>query len=162
MKDILYNPVFHDRRNNGRHYYFGNQVLPEIEWSTIIDIFNYCAVNNLPVKKLPNTGFVFEHHNNVKEIVELQELYSKLEPNLPCTVHIYVSFLEISATFGRHKDTSDVLFWQAIGATQWEIEDNGIHSYILKQNDMIYIPRGMYHNVKPLTPRVGISLGIDY
>ena len=52
----------------------------------------------------------------------------------------------------------DVYFWQIQGSTKWEFDSL---SYILNPGDLIYVPRGVYHSVFPLTPRVGISFGAE-
>ena len=70
--------------------------------------------------------------------------------------HTYVNLLASDIGFGRHKDTMDVWFWQAIGETEWYF-DNG-EVYHLVPGDMIEIPAGVYHRVVSKTPRCGISM----
>ena len=48
-------------------------------------------------------------------------------------------------------------YWQVQGKTKWKFDDE---SHILNSGDLIIIPKGVYHNVKPLGPRVGISMSI--
>ena len=42
------------------------------------------------------------------------------------------------------------------------IDDDGNHEYDLVEGDMLFIPAGMYHASTPITPRVGLSIGLDY
>ena len=163
MEHIFENKSFLDCRVKGKHFYFSKQTLPVITWDDVIACFNLNAINKLEIRELGNYGIVLHNYTGIDHADTLLKYYSKLDPVVSSSAHVYISFLETSNTFGKHKDTSDVLFWQAIVSTHWVIEDNGsVFNYILKQNELIYVPRGMYHSVTPLTPRVGISLGLDY
>ncbi len=78
------------------------------------------------------------------------------------SAHMYISLSKRSKTFDKHKDNSDVWFWQCIGKTKWEIfESDTIYSYILEPGDFIYVPKNMFHKTTPLSSRVGISFGVD-
>jgi ribosomal protein L16 Arg81 hydroxylase len=61
-----------------------------------------------------------------------------------------------TGTFGNHVDTMEVIYWQCQGQTLWIIDQREQH--ILKPGDLITVPAGTYHNVIPLTPRLGISM----
>jgi quercetin dioxygenase-like cupin family protein len=50
----------------------------------------------------------------------------------------------------------EVIYWQCQGQTLWIIDQREQH--ILKPGDLITVPAGTYHNVIPLTPRLGISM----
>jgi ribosomal protein L16 Arg81 hydroxylase len=63
----------------------------------------------------------------------------------------------VSETFGRHKDSMDVYFWQIQGSTRWEFDNI---NYVLAPGDLIYVPKETYHNVVPLGPRAGISMSL--
>ena len=69
------------------------------------------------------------------------------------TAHLYFNISTKAETFGKHKDTMDVYYWQCQGVTHWIVEDKNV---ILNPGDLIYIPTGMYHSVTPLSPRLGI------
>jgi ribosomal protein L16 Arg81 hydroxylase len=162
--NFLKDKIFLEKKNKQQHYFFS--VKGEwltLSWETVVNCLNFNIVNNLFVKELPNYGLVLHNYNNISIIKEILKEFSLLDVSASNSAHLYISFTEISNTFGRHKDTSDVLFWQSIGSTKWIIEeDNKFFTYILKPNDFIYVPKNMYHTVVPLTPRVGVSFGLDY
>ena len=70
-------------------------------------------------------------------------------------MHVYTSFGENSSTFGRHKDSMDVIIVQSIGSVCYSFDDGKI--YKLDPGDSIYIPKGVYHNPIVLEPRVTLS-----
>ena len=70
-------------------------------------------------------------------------------------MHIYTSFGENSSTFGRHKDSMDVIIVQSIGSICYSFDDGKI--YKLDPGDSIYIPKNVYHNPIVLEPRVTLS-----
>ena len=72
--------------------------------------------------------------------------------------HSYINLLQSSRTFGDHNDTMNVNFWQGDGVTKWVI--NGKDEYLLHPGDLIQIPKGINHNVVPLTPRFGVSFSV--
>ena len=162
--NFLQDKIFLEKRNKNQHYFFDTNEEPlTLSWDTVIDCLNYNIVNNLSVKVLPNFGIVIYNYNNNTSIKKILKAFSLLDATVPVSAHLYISFTDVSGTFGRHNDTSDVLFWQSIGSTKWIIEEKTeTYTYILKPNDFIYIPKNMYHTVIPLTPRVGVSFGLDY
>lgn len=72
-------------------------------------------------------------------------------------VTLYFSFLPEAHTHGIHRDTTDVFIWQQQGEMQIDVYDKQKYSYTLSPGDLIFIPEGMYHNTKPLTPRATLS-----
>lgn len=79
-------------------------------------------------------------------------------------------------SFKVHRDTMDVLYVQVLGSVDWtiwetdsEVEEFSPHdntgTQIWKQTmvpgDAIWIPRGIFHHVKPLSGRVGFSFGVE-
>ena len=92
--------------------------------------------------------------------------------NISC--HAYCGFTNYSKSFNIHKDQMDVLYLQVIGDTEWSIWESDLDEKeitpdqgkcILKEKFIpgkwIWVPRGTYHFVKPITPRVGFSFGIE-
>ena len=90
--------------------------------------------------------------------------------------HAFCGFTDYSKSFNIHKDKMDVLYLQAIGDVELSIwvshidknktqisSDQG--SCIFKEKftpgKWIWIPRGTYHLIEPITPRVGFSFGIE-
>ena len=75
---------------------------------------------------------------------------------------VYHTDTDKAKTFGKHVDDLDVYFLQVIGETQFTVwEDDEEYVHILKPGDMLHIPAGLYHDTVPLTPRVGISYGVE-
>ena len=72
-------------------------------------------------------------------------------------VTLYFSFLPEAHTHGIHRDTTDVFIWQQQGQIEIDVYDKQKFSYTLSPGDLIFIPEGMYHNVKPQTARATLS-----
>ena len=58
-------------------------------------------------------------------------------------------------TYGKHKDNIDVYFWQVQGISEWIINEEHI---LLNPSDLLFVEKGVYHEVIPKTPRAGISM----
>lgn len=119
-------------------------------WEVILNNFNDSHVNNELIKH-SNFGFFVSH--NAKNIPEVKKVLKILKLK---EAHLYFNIC-ISNTFGRHKDSMDVYFWQIQGSTKWEFDSL---SYILNPGDLIYVKKEIYHNVIPLGPRAGISMSL--
>ena len=162
MYEFLNDSIFLENRKNKKHHFFKDVDLCPPTWQDIIQELNNSIVEKRNVAVLSNLGFVFHQGQNVPGIAELIDKISDLDKLVPCTAHCYISFLETADNFGRHKDNADVLFWQMIGKTKWVVEDDVTVTYELEPNDVIYVPKKMYHTVIPLTPRAGMSFGLEY
>jgi len=117
-------------------------------WNKLLFDLNYSHINN-ELFKNTSPGFFVSH--SAYRIKKVQKVLKKL--NLK-EAHLYINVLD-SKTFGPHKDECDVWFWQVKGKTIWEVENN---QYTLEEGDLIYIPKGILHNVIPIGPRAGISM----
>lgn len=160
--NFLKNEDFISNRQNKKHYVFRNLNLETPSWSDILSHLNRNIVSNARMKVLDNLGFVYFDADCMPEVNKLLSEIRQLTDKT-CSAHCYISLLEISNTFGRHNDNADVFFWQVQGSTKWQVEQGiQVYEYTLLPNDIIYIPRFMVHEVTPLTPRAGISFGIDY
>jgi ribosomal protein L16 Arg81 hydroxylase len=74
----------------------------------------------------------------------------------------YISLSSESATYGRHNDVMDVWCWQMTGYTLWKVEGHKRNfEKVLEPGELIYVPRGMWHDTKPMTPRAGLSFGAE-
>jgi ribosomal protein L16 Arg81 hydroxylase len=111
-------------------------------------------------RELKNYGFVLKNGHLLDKVEKIRLKIHEIRSEEPiCTAHLFVSFTKFSQTFGKHKDTTDVYYIQALGNTKWNIEEeNVIYNYELSEGDMIYIPKHMYHTPIPTGPRVGISV----
>lgn len=159
--DFLNDIGFLDNRKNRKHHVFRNLNLNCPGWGEILNCLNKDAVSNKKIKTLDNLGFVYYNADRMSAVEKLLKAIQTLSDR-PCSAHCYISLLEVSGTFGRHNDSSDVFFWQVQGHTRWTVEQEKNYEYELFPNDLIYIPRFVFHTVQPLSPRVGISFGIDY
>lgn len=158
---FLQDKKFAEQKKLNRHYFVKNIDYDLPSWEDVLKSFDRCIRDNKKLKILDKLGFVFfeaekiNHVNRLKYDIETHY-------NRECSAHCYMSLLSESATFGRHNDESDVFFWQILGRSKWYVEDQKVCEYELYPNDLIYIPRGVVHEVNPLEPRVGISFGLDY
>jgi len=121
-----------------------------LTWQECLNNFNESVVNNELIK-YKELGFFVSHsaHKIEKLKIILKDLNLKI-------AHLYFNVSIQENNFGPHKDPDDVYFWQCQGITQWTIENKDV--YILEPGDLIIVPKNILHNVKALTPRVGISM----
>lgn len=150
-------------RKNNYHYVIRNIGAVRPTWEDIFFNLEKSLQENSLVKHLePYTIITHNAAHHVKCVNDILNQIQKLNPNATGTAHAYICLTALSQTFGNHCDDSEVFFWQAIGKTKWKITDRGkIFEYTLQENDLVYIPVGIYHDVITLTPRVGISFGLD-
>lgn len=162
MFNFLKDSKFLSQRQNKKHHVFRNLNLENPSWDELLKNLNRNIISKTKIKILDNLGFVYFDAEKMQAVDNLLSEIKKITDK-SCTAHCYISLLEISATFGRHNDNADVFFWQVQGSTLWRVEeDSKIFEYKLSVNDIIYIPRFTIHEVVPLGPRAGISIGIDY
>ena len=120
-------------------------------WDELLFDLNYSHLNQEEIKN-SSSGF-FVSHNSYR-IPRVAYILKKLNLKI---AHLYINILQNS--FGEHKDIMDVWFWQVKGSTKWVIENK--EEYLLEEGDLIYIPKGILHNVIPLGPRAGISMSYE-
>ena len=170
MFDFLLNQDYIKARNEDDFFFFGNINIPIPTWTDVLQEFDreykiHLHHNNNDIfKTMPRLGFVlhdFKHVPIVKRLLySLSQTHNK--PNQHFTALCYISLSSESETYGRHNDTMDVWCWQMLGFTLWQVEGrNQNFEKILEPGNLIYIPRGMWHNTKPLTPRAGLSFGAE-
>jgi|TARA_B110000483_G_scaffold203561_1_gene245930 mannose-6-phosphate isomerase-like protein (cupin superfamily) len=120
-------------------------------WQNILNNLNDSVKNNEEVKHRC-LGFFFSDEAN--KILEVQKVLEELKLN---NAHLYINITENGGTYGRHCDIIDVYYWQVQGETIWKFDNE---EYVIKPGDLITVPKGVYHNVIPLGPRVGVSMSI--
>lgn len=97
-----------------------------------------------------------------KPILHLADHISKEYNDAPVTAQTMISFMSRSGNYGKHVDEVDVYILQALGLVDvsvWENENE--YKYQLTPGHMIHIPKGLYHQITPLSPRVSISYGVE-
>lgn len=159
--NFLNDPAFLEARKNKKHFLFKNVNLILPTWGQIIDTLDASLRENLLVKITDNFGIVTHNGEKIDSVNIFLKQLSKLDKLQSPSAHCYISLTSFSKSFGKHKDTADVWYWQAIGSVKWSVYDDTYYEYILEPNDVVYVPALMYHESVPLTPRVGISLGLD-
>tara|TARA_B100001564_G_C20212924_1_gene478110 strand:- start:84 stop:536 length:453 start_codon:yes stop_codon:yes gene_type:complete len=90
----------------------------------------------------------------------LRPIFEKVNEEMNTKVlHIYTSFGSNSPTFGRHKDSVDVLIIQSIGQIKYKIDNDTMNFDIVSLNpgDGLIIKRGIYHTPIIEEPRVTLS-----
>ena len=138
-----------------------------LDWTDVIDNLNYTIDNHLFFKKFENYGFVTHNGYTIPKCRTILNLIYKNNldhPKEAFTAHIYTSFTTLSATFDEHIDaTTDVWFWQCIGITKWEFTFNSNKiEELLFPGDILFIPKGIPHKTTPMTPRSGVSFGLEH
>ena len=121
------------------------------EWQELLENFNQAVKSNKEIKHNP-LGFFFS--DEAHKINCIKDVLKDLKLN---TAHLYMNICEDGDTYGRHCDDVDVYYWQVQGKTKWDFDDK---NFTLNSGDLIYVPKGTYHNVTPLGPRAGISMSI--
>ena len=133
------------------------KTVKSVEWSDVIKKlaieFDTGSVNFIAEHKtVPPTfamhsnyipGSISDAYNEVKDATGIDEM------------HIYASLGSSSSTYGKHKDTMDVLIVAAIGSIIYKF-DNDL-SYTLDPGDSVFIPKGVYHEPLVVEPRVTLS-----
>lgn len=70
----------------------------------------------------------------------------------------YFSFFPYAESHGIHMDASPIFHWQHLGQSQWTVYENDTpYTYILNPGDCLFIPEKVYHDVLPLTARLGLT-----
>ena len=120
-----------------------------LTWNEIFLNFDLASKSKELIKHNP-IGFFVSH--SAWRIERLKPIMKDLEVD---DAHLYFNITTVGDNFGNHKDDEDVYFWQCQGLSKWLIENK---EYILEPGDLIIVPAGVYHNVKALTPRAGVSM----
>jgi len=133
-----------------------------LSWDEIIDLNNKHVLNNQSIKHIEKNIINYQTKNVQHKKTKLIESFIKnLFPNIYIDVDLYGSFENSVGGFKLHSDVESTI----LHVQQGEVIVNvltGSMSYVfdLKQNDMIYIKKGIYHAVMGLTPRFLTSYGI--
>ena len=123
-----------------------------VSWEDAFRNWNESLTNNEWIK--PGVGHFVSHRAD--RIPEVQVALKDLNISV---AHLYIGIDVTSPGYGKHVDMTDVYFWQQKGSTRWEFDTGDV--FILKEGDMVYVPKGVYHEVTSLEARFGISMCSD-
>jgi len=171
MFEFLHKAEYLSARNNEDYFHFGKVNVPIPSWQEILTEFDreykiHLTTNYKDIFKFQDKlGFVLHEcqeipiiKNFLKSISSTHSIRSKQN----FTALAYISLSSESATYGRHKDVMDVWCWQMTGFTLWRVEGRYRNfEKVLEPGELIYVPRGMWHDTKPMTPRAGLSFGSE-
>lgn len=161
-----------------KHKLLPKQTNNLFKWDDAIEILGYYCQNNLLNKALtdepdPNkcdyyytlalTSIQLNMPHMVEHVyknINIEEEHNKHIQNkyIP-DIALYMSLAPNAMSHGIHRDASDVYFWQQLGITKWVVYDNGKHTYDLTPGDILFIPKGIYHDTLSSSPRAGLSIG---
>jgi hypothetical protein len=165
MYEFLNNKDFLKARRDKQYFIFRNVIKENLTWEEVIQDIDQSLEKKYEIKTRFKFGIVT--HNAAEHITKVDNFLNaihKLDPLLNKTAHIYTSLSSQTRDGELHWDRSDVWYWQTIGNAEVELANNieeGSITHRLQPGDVIYFPEGMHHKVISLTPRVGVSLGLD-
>jgi mannose-6-phosphate isomerase-like protein (cupin superfamily) len=172
MFQFLYDTNYIAARNNEDYYHFGHVKIPTPSWDQILLEFDreyqiHLKTDYKDIFKVQDKfGFVLHRFEQIPVVGEFLKQISRTHnvrrhpQNF--TALAYISLSAESATYGRHHDVMDVWCWQMTGHTLWKVEGRKRNfEKVLEPGELIYVPRGMWHDTKPMTPRAGLSFGCE-
>jgi len=116
-------------------------------------------INKTHFRDLGNGGYTL---GGLHQLIDYKSFLDELQLLLPeyyPRAGMYVSSRADSKTFPLHTDPGQYLWvWQIIGETPWEV---GNQSFILKENDMLFINPGTPHRAIPNSPRASITFSLE-
>ena len=121
-----------------------------VTWEELFENYDYSTKNNR-LTAIFYDGFFQAHDGHMIE--KLKPVLKALDCN---EAFAFFNLTTASKTWPKHKDDYDVIYWQCIGKTLWKVEGRG--DFLLEPGDLIYIPKGIYHEVIAITPRLGFSM----
>lgn len=112
---------------------------------------------------------------------DILDKMNKFFVNNTSSCHIFSGIVNDSGSFPVHKDGMDVLYLQVKNSITWKIyphkdgsryntnkdlkitppAERSCFSRTLNPGDMMWVPRGTYHQVVTTEPRVGFSFGVE-
>lgn len=165
MYKFLNDPGFIQARKNRQHFVFRDVIKQNLEWDDVILDIDQSLIKKYLIKVRYKFGIIT--HNAEEHLGQVNDFLNaihELDPTLNKTAHIYTSLSSQTRDGEFHWDKSEVWYWQTIGDVDVEVAENeksNKTTYRLHPGDVIYFPEGLLHRVISLTPRVGVSLGLD-
>lgn len=75
----------------------------------------------------------------------------------------------LDSNYELHYDGTDVFHFQCLGTSEWQLSktkedfDSGIQdTLVMNPGDLMFIPKGTWHKVRSLSPRVGMTMNYNY
>ena len=97
-----------------------------------------------------------ESYYDTLHITDYKQQKEKENADIDCI--FYFSFFPNAESHGIHYDASPIYHWQHLGQAQWTVYENDTpYTYILNPGDCLFIPEKVYHDVLPLTARLGLT-----
>jgi len=133
-----------------------------LSWEDVIFCIDKAVNYDSGMHILDNFGMIIHNVEQYPTIGTMLSEFSKLDPQYAADARWFISMASSSGCFPKHQDYYDVWYWQTIGEIDWIVWDDDIeYKYTLKPNDLIFIPRDMWHQTTSRMPRAGISFGIN-
>jgi len=143
-----------------------------LSWEEIVNITNKNMINGGLMMTLERPNYLPNHNNalnyqakrvQVNKLKPIELTLKKLFPEQHHETDIYGCYVNSAGGLRLHKDVESTVLHLQQGEAIINIV-TGEFSYIfdMKQNDMIYIKKGVFHSVMGLTPRFLTSYGIFY
>ncbi len=171
MFEFLHYRDYLNARNNEDYYHFGFVDVPIPGWEEILQEFDreykiHLSTDYKDIFKFQERlGFVLHECHAIPVVRDFLKSISQvhtIRKNQNFTALAYISLSSESGTYGRHNDVMDVWCWQMTGYTLWKVEGRQRNfEKVLEPGELIYVPRGMWHDTKPMTPRAGLSYGSE-
>lgn len=171
MFEFLKSEEYLGAREHEDYYHFGYVDVPRPSWEEILleldrEYQIHLSTDYKDIFKVQERlGYVLHEVQAIPIVNDFLSAISKhhsVRTNQHFTALAYISLSSESATYGRHNDVMDVWCWQMTGYTLWKVEGRRRDfEKVLEPGELIYVPRGMWHDTKPMTPRAGLSFGSE-
>lgn len=129
-------------------------------WTTIINMIDSHPRDLIKYEDKKNRTELQQLHRRetVKPIVK--EIISLLQKTCPNKHITNIAFIGIGKhkSFPLHRDSMDVLLLQVKGRIKLKVKEI---NKVMMPGDVVYIPRGIDHEITPLQSRVTYSFGIE-
>lgn len=172
MFDFLNDREYLEARNDEEWYYFGKVNVPLPSWDEILTEFDRVykesiSLKNENIEVQKHFGMKVHYFEGIEIISQFLESIKKshtIRNDQSFDAACFMSLTSVDSMFGKHKDGMDVWLWQIQGKSRWQVEgleENYNFDKIVEPGELLYIPRGSYHNITSLEPRVSISFGCE-
>jgi len=135
-----------------------------LSWEEIIFNVNKQFFNNSCTKhnEISTNTINYQVKNiEIKKLDPIKNLFKNLFPNCCQNIDLYGSYETSTGGFKTHKDIETTILHIQQGEVIIMVITGSVnYIFDMKKNDMLYIKKGIYHNVIGLTPRFLTSYGI--